>query len=342
MKRPLQILLSIAVSALFVWLSLRGAPLSEVWDAVLRADLRWVALYFVFLTGVHLVRVARWGLLLEPVAKVRFRDLNPIGAVGFMALMVLPLRLGELARPYLVGEQLGVRKTAALASVVVERLIDGASMGLLLVVLLWTVPQADAPNFEVYRVGAGFVTAAFAGGLVFLFFAFRHRELANRLLRRSLGLISTRLADKAATMLDAFTDALQVVPSWRRAGELLAFTAMYWALGGLGLKVMAEAFGFSLDVPQAFTVLGLQVLGAMIPTGPGMTGPIQFVTIKGVELFTGTGIHAAVVAFAHAVWATQFLQQLAFGMAYVVTGRVRLDGIWARLRTGEPVSPAAQ
>ena len=50
---------------------------------------------------------------------------------------------------------------------------------------------------------------------------------------------------------------------------------MYWTLGGVGLKVMAEAFGFSLEVPQAFTVLGLQVLGAMIPAGPGMTGPMQ-------------------------------------------------------------------
>lgn len=341
MKRTVQIILSLVLSALFVWLSLRGAPLGEVWDAVLQAQWRWVAVYGLFLTAVHCVRVVRWGLLLEPVAKVSFRELNPIAAVGFMALMLLPFRLGELARPYLVGEYLGVRKTAAMASVVVERLIDGASMGLLLVLLLWTVPQAGAPNFEVYRVGAAIVTGAFAAGLIFLFFAFRQRELANRLVRRVLGVVSEKLADKVATMLEAFTEALKVVPSWRRAGELLLMTALYWSLGGLGLKAMALAFGFTLEVPQAFTVLGLQVLGAMIPAGPGMTGPIQFATIKGVELFTGASLHAAVVAFAHVVWASQFAQQILFGLVYVVSGRVSLGGVWARLRGNEPTVATA-
>ena len=342
MKRTLQIALSLVLSAFFVWLSLRGAPLAEVWDAMLRADWRWVALYGVFLTGVHVARVARWGQLLEPVARVRFRELNPLGAVGFMALMLLPLRLGEFARPYLVSENLGVRKSAAMASVVVERLIDGASMGLLLVALLWTVPQAGGRHFEAYRVGAALVTGAFAGGLVVLFFAFRHRELANRVLRRVLGLVSVRLADKVATMLEAFTEALQVVPSWRRAGEILLMTALYWSFAGFGLAAIAPAFGFTLEPAQAFTVLGLQVLGSMIPAGPGMTGPIQFATIKGVELFTGPGIHPSVVAYAHVVWAMQFAQQVLFGLVYVATGRVRMGGLWARLRDGQAPAPAVE
>lgn len=335
MKRAVQLVLSIALSVLFVWLSLRGAPLSEVGQALLVAEWKWVALTWVFLTLIHFVRVARWGLLLEPVAKIRFRDLNAISSVGFMALIVLPLRIGEFARPYLVAKHLGVRQSAALASVVVERLIDGVSVGLLLVILLWTVPQAGAENFAVYRAGAALVTGAFATGLVFLFFAFRHRDLANRLLRRVLGFASEKLANKIATMLDAFTDALKVVPSWRRAAEILVLTAVYWTLAAMGLKAAAPAFAFHLEVLQAFTVLGLQVLGSMIPAGPGTTGPIQFMTIKGVELFTDAGLHASVVAFAHVIWACQFAQHTLFGLVYVVSGRMRLDGMWTRLRAKE-------
>lgn len=336
MKRTIQLVLSLALSGLFIWLSLRGAPLSEVWQALLVAEWKWVALFWAFCTAIHFVRVVRWGLLVEPVVKIRFRDLNAISAVGFMALIILPLRLGEFARPYLLSKYCGVRQTAALASVVVERLIDGVSVGLLLVVLLWTVtPQAGAENFAVYRVAAAFVTGGFSAGLAFVFFAFRHRDLANRILRRILGIVSERLADKAAAMLDSFTDALKVVPNWRRAAEILALTALNWTLAALGLKAMAPAFGLFLEVPHAFTVLGLQVVGSMLPAGPGMTGPLQFAIIKGVELFTGPGQHAAVVAFAHVVWASQVAQQSLFGLAYVVSGRVRLGDMWARMPASE-------
>lgn len=336
MKRTIQIVLSIVLSAFFIWWSLLAVPVAEMWGAVKSADLRWIGVYALVLCAIHVARVARWGVLLEPLVKVRFRDLNPIGAVGFMVLMVLPFRLGELARPYLCAEHLNVRKSAAMASVVVERIVDGLFMGLILVVLLWTVPQAGAENFAVYRMGAIFVTAAFGAGLAFLFAAFRYRELVSRLLSSSVGRVSPRIAERVTGMLDSFTEALRVVPTKRKIAEFFLLTALYWGLAGVGLALLANAFGFKLATLEAFTVLGLQVIGSMIPTGPGMTGPIQVATIKGVELFVGTGLGAAVAAFAHTIWAMQFSQQVAFGLVPVLTGRVRLAGFWRVLGGDAP------
>lgn len=342
MKRPLQLFISIALSALFLWLSLRGAPLAEVWQALLVAEWKWVAFFWVFLVGIHFSRTVRWGLLLEPVVKIRFRDLNAIASVGFMALVILPLRLGEFARPFLLSKYFGVRQSASLASVVLERLIDGVSIGLLLVVLLWTVPLPSSDNITIFRMGAAFVAVSFASGLAFLFFAFRHRDLANRVLRRLLGFVSERLADKAAIMLDTFIDALKVVPTWRRAGELFLLTVVYWALAALSFKAIAPAFDLHLGVLPAFTILGIQVLGALIPAGPGMAGTFQYALIKGVELFVPDGQHAAIVALAHVVWASQLAQQSLFGVAYIVSGRVRLGDTWAQLPAQAPSVAATE
>src|SRR5215468_2652021 len=102
-RNVIRVLFSIAVSAGFLALSLRGTDFKAVASQVLSADLRGVFGYFALLICVHLVRTVRWGLLLQPLGKVSFLRLNTATAVGYMLLVLLPLRLGELARPLLIS-----------------------------------------------------------------------------------------------------------------------------------------------------------------------------------------------------------------------------------------------
>lgn len=340
MKRPLQLVLSLGLSVLFVWLSLRGAALDEVAHAVASAAPGPILLYVLIWTGVHVTRVHRWGLLLEPLARVRFRELNPIGSVGFMALMVMPLRLGELARPILASEQLGIRKSAAMASVVVERVVDGLVVGLLLIGMLWTLPDSAAGRAGAVRVGSLFITLAFGGGLVALVLAYRARAAATRLVHTLVDRISPRLATRVAEMMAAFFDGLEVVPSARKVAQFFGLTAIYWGLCGLGIAVLAPAFGFELNAREAFTVLGVQVVGAMIPAGPGMIGTLQYFTVLGLDIFLQGKEPVAAAAFAHTIWALQFFHQIGLGMFFVGTGQVPLGALFARLRRGEPTTAA--
>lgn len=340
MRRTVQITLSVLVSVFFVWLSLRGTSLSEVGQALAQADLRFLAAYSCFLVAVHVVRTVRWGLLLEPLAKVRFRNLNPLAAVGFMALMVMPLRLGELARPVLVAEHLGLRRSAALASVVVERIVDGLVIGLLLLTLLWVLgPRAAGESMAAVKAGGLIVAGIFGGGLVALVLAYHNRALAIRLVERWIGRISSGLANRLAGMLSAFAEGLQVVPTAGKLAQFLLLTATYWTLAGLGLTVVAQAFGFTLTPLQGFTVLGLQVIGVMIPAGPGMVGTFQFFTALGLSLFHGEGVEpATAAAYAHTVWAMTFGQHVLFGLFFVSTGRVPLGSMVARFRADTAAS----
>jgi uncharacterized protein (TIRG00374 family) len=130
-KRLVQTIVGLAVSGLALWLTLRGKDLGAIWAEMKLADYRYLAPFLLLLTCVHLCRTVRWGILLEPVAKVPFARLNAVAAVGFMALVLLPFRIGEFARPYLVAERPKLRVSAALSSVVVERVVDGIFTGLL-------------------------------------------------------------------------------------------------------------------------------------------------------------------------------------------------------------------
>jgi len=323
-KRLVQTLAGLAISGLALWLTLRGKDLGAIWSEMRQADYRYLAPYLLVLAAIHLSRTIRWGILLEPVAKVPFAKLNAASAVGFMALVALPFRIGEFARPYLIAERPRIRVSSALSSIVTERVVDGLFTGLLLVVALLAVPD-DAPGVGVLRVGGVLVSAAFFGALAFLVVAYRNRELAVRFTSWLVRPVSRRLADRVAGMMDAFIHGLRLVPSRRKIALFFVLTAAYWGLNAAGMALLARGFGFDLSFVQACAVLGVLVVGVMIPAGPGMVGTFQGAVLIGLALF----FPAAVVktrgtAYANVVWAAQVGFQVALGLAFLFSNHIRI------------------
>ncbi len=329
MKRIIQALAGLTVSGVALWLTLRGKDLGAIWAEMQQADYRYLVPYLGILTLVHLCRTVRWGILLEPVAKVPFARLNAAAAVGFMALVVLPFRLGEFARPYLVAQRPKLRVSAALSSVVVERVADGIFTGLLLVVTLLAVPD-DVQGVRVLRAGGVMVSAAFLGALAFLVVAYRNRELAVRLTAKLVGPFSPKLAGRVGGMMDAFIHGLRLVPSRRKMALFVLLTFAYWGLNAWGMSVLARGFGFDLSPVQACAVLGMLVVGVMIPAGPGMVGTFQGAILIGLGLFEGSvAVHTRGMAYANVMWAAQIGQQVLFGMVFLFSNHIQLTKLFA-------------
>src|SRR3712207_2306212 len=95
-----------------------------------------VAVYFV---GVWL-RAARWRLLVAPFAAVPTSRLFRVIVIGFAVNNVLPVRLGELVRTFLLCRSHGVPIAAALATVLLERLLDVVALCALMTLVLVLVP----------------------------------------------------------------------------------------------------------------------------------------------------------------------------------------------------------
>ncbi len=338
--RPLKLLLrtvlSLAMSALFVWLSLRHTDVRAVGRAMAGADPARIGVYVAILLLIHLVRTVRWGLLLRPLGEVSFKRLNSASAVGWMLLMLLPLRLGEFARPLLIarpppGGGPPLRRSGALASVVVERIVDGIAIGVLGIVSLHMLGSSASGRYLDFAKSASVLVAlgflALCGVLV-LAVVLRDRavSLTNRLLRP----LSERLASRVASMLEAFISAVHLGSGWRLV-LFFVLTVVYWLLNAAGMGVLAPAFGFVGLTPLMLAViLTIQVVGVMVPAGPGMVGTMQFFTQAGLSLFPLSGpggFSANGAAFANTVWLLQFLEQVILGVIFLVAGHVSLKGL---------------
>lgn len=336
MKRLLKTLAGVGVSAFFVWLSLRHKDVSSIVAHVRGADYRYLLGYLVILSAIHLCRTLRWGLMLAPMEpELGFRRLNSVSAVGIMLLVLLPFRLGELARPLLMADGRNLRFGNVMPSILVERILDGLCMAAL---LLSTLPfvESDSGQLVYLRSGAWLCASIFGGaGLVMLLAALAH-DLTLRVLRGVFGHISPHLTDSLVALVETFLVGLRTLPSYKSMLGYVALTLVYWTLNGLGMGLLAQGFGIHLSLLGMFTCLAVLVIGLMIPAGPGMVGTFQYFTEMGLRLFVSSQvIDGAGSAFSNVLWAAQFGQQVVFGLIFAAGGGVGFASIERFLERGD-------
>jgi uncharacterized protein (TIRG00374 family) len=342
-KRLLRVLLSLVVSGVCVFLSLRHTDPRAVLSAIAGVGLWAIVGYLVVLLAVHLVRTVRWQLLLTPLARVGFARVNSASAIGFMLLAILPLRLGELARPLLVSRPAAgagprLARGGALASILVERVIDGLAVGVLGIVSLHLLATTGS-TADLARKASAVVTAAFGALCVALVIAFFMRERTVSLVRRLGRPISPKLADRVAHMLDNFIRGLHLGSAASVLG-VLALTAVHWVLHALGYWIVAVAFGLPLTPLMICTVLASNVVGVMVPAGPGNVGTSQLSTMLGVSIFMkGALTLPAVAAYANTLWLLQIVQAVGLGLIFVMVGHVSLAGLFSAAEAEPPPGP---
>ncbi|WP_164000855.1 lysylphosphatidylglycerol synthase transmembrane domain-containing protein [Pyxidicoccus caerfyrddinensis] len=355
MKRAVKLLASLLVTFLFMWWAFRDTDWATQVASLKAANYAWVVPYFGCLLVIHLLRTLRWGCLLSGLEKVPFRKLNEASGIGFMMLLVLPFRLGEFARPFLIAQRSSIRRSAAMTSVVLERIVDGLFVAAMMRGLLFFVPT-ETPEVRYVKWGSWVLFGVFGGGLAFLLFGLWQQERTVRLVRATVGRFAPGVAHKVADIVDTFVGAMRQLPNGKQIALFFLYTALYWGVNGFGMALLANAFDCSgaaagtacqpmtLSFFQAYVVLGVLVVGLMIPAAPGMMGTFQAATKVGLGLFLPAAVvNASGLAYANVMWLCQTVQQVAVGLILLSVGHLSFKDIAGKLddKEGEATAPSA-
>lgn len=328
MLKKKRLWLGFAVSALFFYLLLRQVDLSEMGQALQRADYRSlapaVALYFLALA----FRALRWRYLLHHLKPIAFGPLYRILAIGYMANNLLPVRLGELVRSYLLGEREHLSKTSVLGTVAIERVLDGLVLVLLLA--LAALGVALSPLLADLARGAAFVFGgAFAGLILVVLFPRQALAAADVALR----VVPGRWRGQAQSLVYLLVQGFQVLRSPRMAALSLLLTLPVWLCEAATAYIIAQ--GFHLDVSPAAILIATATanLAISIPSSQGGIGPFEFFTAQTVIL-VGV-VPEAAAAYAVVLHATLLLPVTFLGLALLWREGISLG---AALR-GSPLQP---
>lgn len=306
-------------------------------------DLDWLGAYLLILSLIHVLRVVRWKPLLDPIVRLDWATHNRIGAVGFMAMFLFPLRLGELVRPYLVKQHTGgdAKMRRVLATVVVERVADGLMVSLVLVAVLSFLPNTSPETQGAMLWGALASLALFVGATLFLGLALWQKSRATFLIDATFGRVSQKLADRVKGLVEGFLFGLRSTPNWRSFALFISLTAIYWLVNGIGVWFMVKAFYLPVDVIGSYAMMACVVCGMMIPNSPGNVGSFWFFLLVPAALYGISAGSVQAIAFGLMVWFLQLAQQTAFGAYFIVTGKVSMSRVMEATQESEESLQAA-
>lgn len=304
---------AVVIGAGFLYLAIREIHLDTVlqfWRDSDPIEMAGASALFMLMYSIcHLARIARWYELVSPIAPVERGLVMRVAAVGFGAIILLPLRLGEFVRPILLARKTPISMTSALGTAVVERVVDGLTITGLLFLTLATY-DGDKAIASVRAIG--FVSAmVFVPALLMCLLAWWRRESAIWLLEVTIGRFSPGFADKLKGLLLAFIDGLYALTRAQALARFLGFSVVYWSFNGLSMWALAQlGFGLEIGPWEAMTVLSVLVVGIMIPAGPAMAGNFEYFLLQGLGLFValeGEKTLGAIGAFAAALHVLQFV-----------------------------------
>ena len=105
-------LIAAALTIGLLWWFLRNLNFREVWSAM-RGARAWPIVLAVIVTfQTYVFRAWRWQALLLPIGRARFSTALRTTVIGFTATFLLPGRIGEVLRPYLLARREGFSAAA--------------------------------------------------------------------------------------------------------------------------------------------------------------------------------------------------------------------------------------
>jgi hypothetical protein len=318
-----RIVVPAAMSAVFAWLAVRMVRphASELREALAAMRLEYLLFYVAVTAGAQLLRTLRWATLLRAIGVVPFRRIVPVSLVGYMATFTVPT-FGELVRPALIRQE-GLRGSAALATVVVERIVDGLIVAFGAMAAFW--PMRGQPGAPPWIDVLCFGTLLIFGGALAVIGLLRwKRGGAVRLVWGVLSRVSRRLADRAASILGTFLDGIGALPDGRIVVVMLLYSLGYWLLNATAMQVLARGFGMHLDRQATWGTIGLIVVGFFIPA-LAQVGTFHVFCAAGLALFLPGVAEGTRLAYVVTLHAAQVVFFVAAGVTALLTGRVGLS-----------------
>jgi uncharacterized protein (TIRG00374 family) len=254
-------LLSLVLTLLALGVMLAFVDLDAVWGELKRCNKGLALLGMLSHYATYYVRGARWRRTL--------RHLHKRAGYWFFTLLVffynfvdnvVPAKLGDVYGAHLARINLGVRRSAALGSIVFVRMLDAWLVLVLAAICSSVLFHSELPDSVVWALVFGVVIAAAATAILIS---------ATLLKKISIGW----LPEIVRKSIDSFRSGM--LPRPREFATIAAMTLAIWALESLWMWLLVLAFGVDLGFYQVLFVTMIPILASAFPLTPSGAGVVE-------------------------------------------------------------------
>ena len=270
-KQRISIFIGLILAFVFMGLALQDTDLKEVGRVLKKAHV-WLAIPLLTSLGLfYWIKAIRWRVLLSPLSQTTARVVFPSMMIGFAANNVLPARLGELVRIYILGKQLDLPKGFVLATLVLERIFDFLTVFCLVAIAL-VYGSTLLPELET----AGYFIATLSFALIVMVAIYAtFTGFTIKVFSATTGFLPTSLQQRLIKQLELGAMGFHSIKNLRFLIIICLTSIVQWVLLALCFYIAMLATHIDVPWPAAFVLLGLIVAGLTLPGAPGFFGTVE-------------------------------------------------------------------
>ena len=318
----------IIVSAFFLWLATRGVNLAEMWTSLKGANYWYVIPFSTFVVLGMWIRAYRWRFMTDHIKKITLKSLFTSTMIGFMAINLLPARLGEVVRAYSLGSKENISKSATFATILLERIFDLVA----LLALVWFTLVFFPTPPEVKKVGY-LTLVLIAGILLILYFLKTKTKPTLAVLEKPFIFLRQSWRDKAKELFEKFAGGLAILVDFKTLWVVIVISILLWFATALSNYLIFLAFGIKPPIYASFILLIFVAFGISLPSSPGFIGTFQFACVLALKFFKipeSTAFSISVV-----LWIGNFMPVTLIGLYYLKKEHFSLRKVRTQELAGE-------
>lgn len=326
-KYDIKFWFGISISLFFMLLLFRKIDFNQLGLALRTVDYRYITLAVALTFISYFLRAVRWRYLLISEKTIPISSLYPATIIGYMANNLLPARLGEFVRAYVLAQRERLETPLVFASLVIDRLFDGFTVLVMLLITLFAVrlPPGMEDAATTLKAGGAAMFMLYCGILVFLY-------LLKRQTLRTLSFVGLLLkpfpksfSERLIPMLGSFIGGIRLSIGSGNVAAILVSSALIWTFAVLPVDMTLRSFGINLPITASMFIMVLLVFAVMVPASPGFIGTYHYACFKGLSVF---GIpEATSISIALIIHGTAFFPVIIAGFYHLWSNKITLNDI---------------
>lgn len=279
-SRLFQLGVGIGVSIVCVYLAVQNVDYYGIWLALVQADVGLISLALLSVALNTVGKAARWQILMG-VAGRTVAPLRILGmlVVGQMLNSVIPARVGDVSRAYVIGG-MGPGRTFVLGTIALEKILDMTMYALLFLLLVLLMPVPAWLSQPAYL----FAILTFSILLITLVVTYRSGWLLHACVWMT-DKFPANLKTRLMAMIQSGLTSLHILHNHKNTMNVAGWCVVIWGTAVLTNYLVMRALNIDVPVVSALFVLIVLQAGISIPSVPGRIGVFEYLCILALSVF---------------------------------------------------------
>ncbi len=265
-NRYVKLIFGICISIAGLYYAFSGIDFVELWKIIKQIDLFYGFLALSIILFSNVVRALRWQILAYPLDRISFKPAFSSIMIGYFGNSVLPFRMGEFLRAYVIAEQTSLNVPTAFGTIVTERILDFVGLSLLILLTILVYP-ADWINQKIIISVVVLSLTAF----IIVFYFNEIKKLFSLELEK-IKFFEKSIALKIIEVLARLINGAVAIRSTNKVMLIFLYTVFIWIMYCSSTYFALMSTGISIKWYEVCVLMISTTLAISIPAAPAYVG----------------------------------------------------------------------